>query len=75
MAIHFIDEADNHGWISSDLDVEYDGPVDVNEYLNELFEEEMSFEEIADEIVIDMPLDLPIVEARREERPYPMSMT
>lgn len=60
MALIFVDTAANVGRITDDFSVKYDGPEDVEAYVNEAVDNAPSDEQAIQEILIGMPLDLDV---------------
>lgn len=67
MPLSFVDEAENEGRITDDFTIEYDGPVSVEDFVDQLVDETTSYDEVADDILIDIVQDLDVREVRREE--------
>lgn len=66
--ISFVDEAEKEGRITDDLTIEYDGPVSVEDFVDQLVDRTTSYDEVADDIIIDMVQDLEVREVRREKQ-------
>lgn len=63
MALYFVDNTKTEGRIDDDFTIEYDGPVDVEEYVEDLQTEATSRDKVMEDII----LDLRIQEVRRED--------
>lgn len=58
MTLIFVDTADDVGRITVDFSVRYDGPEEVEAYVNEAVDNAPSDEQAIQDILIGMPLDL-----------------
>lgn len=66
MPIAFVDVDENRGRIHDDFAVEYDGPEQVDAYVNEVTRSVASHEQAVESILFDIVHDLDIKEVRRE---------
>lgn len=65
MSLQFTDAHDNKGVITDDFSVEYDGPEDVETYVNDIVNTASTEEQAVQDIIIDLPVDLNIKGVRK----------
>lgn len=67
MALRFVDEGGNEGWIDDDLSVEYVGGLDVEGAIESIVENGMTAEEALNELIVRLPQERAISSIEREE--------
>lgn len=67
MALRFVDEGGNEGWIDDDLSVEYVGGLDIESAIESILDDDMTPEEALNELIVRLPQERAISSIERDE--------